>query len=63
MIDEGGLPAVLYHIPARCGIGHEDGVRGMDEGVIGPPARGARTGRSRTEKVSDADTRCARNHG
>ena len=21
MIDEGGLPAVLYHIPARCGIG------------------------------------------
>lgn len=23
MIDEGGLPAVLYHIPARCGIGIE----------------------------------------
>ncbi|MDJ0974184.1 MAG: 4-hydroxy-tetrahydrodipicolinate synthase [Planctomycetota bacterium] len=23
MIDEGGLPAVLYHIPSRCGIGIE----------------------------------------
>lgn len=38
MIDEGGLPAVLYHIPGRCGIGIEiDTIRRTYEagGVVG----------------------------
>ena len=46
MIDEGGLPAVLYHIPGRCGIG-------IDVGTMARVAKGGGVaGIKETERVS-----------